>query len=74
MYPEHPLPSARQRTSIPVVRGTSGRKISYAERTLSGNNISINHGTAQFPEYGHHRALPRCNSTREPDQEHRALK
>lgn len=48
--------------------------MSYAQLTLSGNNIGINHGTAQFPEYGHDRALPRRDSTRESDQEHRALK
>lgn len=59
--------------STPVVRGTSGRKISHAELTLPGNNIGIDHGTAQFPEHRHHRALPRRDSTREPDQEHRAL-
>lgn len=74
MYPEHPLLSALHRTSIPVVRGTSGRKMSHAQLTLSGNNIGIDHGTAQLPEYSHDRALPRRDSTRESDQEHRALK
>lgn len=48
--------------------------MSHAQLTLSGNNIGIDHGTAQLPEYGHHRALPRRDSTRESNQEHRALK
>lgn len=60
--------------SNPVVRGTAGRKINCAKLTLSGNRIGIDHGAAQFPQHVHHRALPRRDSAREPDQEHRALK
>lgn len=48
--------------------------MSHAQLTLSGNNIGIDHGTAQLPEYSHDCALPRRDSTRESDQEHRALK
>ena len=72
-YPEPPLPPALPAPS-PVVRGTSARKSSAAKLTLPGNDIGIDHGTAQFPQYGHHRALPRRDSTRESNQEHRALK
>lgn len=60
--------------ATPAVRRTSGSKLSSAALTLPGNNIGINHSTAQLPEHSHHRALPRRDAPREADQEHRVLK